>query len=101
MELLFVVLGGIVVGAIAHVVMPWRAVRGTLVGPALGGIAAAVLWEALTWAGWGYGDTWIWIVALVGAAVVAVVVEWITGPRRVRADEQFYRVAAKPTTDAA
>lgn len=101
MELLFVVLGGIVVGALAHVVMPWRAFRGVLVGPAVGGIAAAVLWEVLTWAGWGYGDTWIWIVALVGAAVVAIVVEWITGPRRVRADEQFYRVAAKPTTDAA
>jgi uncharacterized membrane protein YeaQ/YmgE (transglycosylase-associated protein family) len=100
-ELLFVVLGGIVVGALAHVVMPWRAFRGVLVGPAVGGIAAAVLWEALTWAGWDYGDTWIWLVALLGAAVVTIAVEWLGGPRRVAADEHFYRTAAKVGADAA
>ncbi|MFZ7088294.1 hypothetical protein [Curtobacterium sp. RRHDQ10] len=89
MELLFVVLGGIVVGAVAHVVMPWRSTRGVLLAPAIGGIVAAVLWEALTWAGWSYGGTWIWVVALVGAGVVALVVEWIVGPRRLRADDEF------------
>jgi uncharacterized membrane protein YeaQ/YmgE (transglycosylase-associated protein family) len=93
-ELIFAVLGGILVGAVAHVVLPWRAFRGVLLAPAIGGIVAAVLWEALTWAGWPYGGTWIWVVTLVGAGVVALLVEWVTGPRRVRSDDEFYARSA-------
>jgi uncharacterized membrane protein YeaQ/YmgE (transglycosylase-associated protein family) len=89
-ELLFAVLGGIICGGIAHVIMPWRALRGVLLGPAVGGIVAAVAWEALTWAGWKYGDTWIWVVALVGAGVVALVVEFVVGPRREHRDASFF-----------
>ncbi|OIH96827.1 MULTISPECIES: hypothetical protein [unclassified Curtobacterium] len=90
MELLFAVLGGVILGAIAHVVLPWRATRGTLVGPAVGGIVAAVLWEALTWAGWPYDGTWIWVVALLGAAAAALVVEFVLGRQRTRRDAEFY-----------
>jgi len=89
-ELLFVVLGGLIVGAVAHVVVPWRTSRGSLLGPAVGGIVAAVLWEALTWLGWRYDATWIWVVALVGAGVVAVVAEWFLGRRRTAADAAYY-----------
>jgi uncharacterized membrane protein YeaQ/YmgE (transglycosylase-associated protein family) len=89
-ELLFAVLGGILCGAIAHVIMPWRALRGVLLGPTVGGVVAAVVWEALTWAGWKYGGTWIWVVALVGAGVVALVVEWVVGPRREHRDASFF-----------
>lgn len=90
MELLFAVLGGLIIGGIAHVVLPMRASRGVLIGPAVGGIAAAVLWEALTWAGWQYDATWIWVVALVGAGVVALVVEWLLGTRRDKSDVEYY-----------
>ncbi|SDQ35803.1 hypothetical protein SAMN02800687_1566 [Curtobacterium sp. UNCCL20] len=90
MELLFVVLGGLIAGAIAHVVLPWRSTRGSLLGPAVGGIVAAVLWEALTWAGWKYDGTWIWVVALVGSGVVALVAEWVLGRRRTAADAAYY-----------
>lgn len=90
MELLFAVLGGLILGAVAHVVLPWRSSRGSLLGPAVGGIVAAVLWEALTWAGWQYDATWIWVVALVGAGVVALVVEWVLGKRRTAADAAYY-----------
>ncbi|RPE79379.1 hypothetical protein EDF28_3203 [Curtobacterium sp. PhB137] len=90
MELLFAVLGGLIIGGIAHVVLPRRASRGVLIGPAVGGIAAAVLWEALTWAGWRYDATWIWVVALVGAGVVALVVEWLLGTRRDKSDVEYY-----------
>jgi len=89
-ELLFVVLGGLIAGAIAHVVLPWRSTRGSLLGPAVGGIVAAVLWEALTWAGWKYDGTWIWVVALVGSGVVALVAEWVLGRRRTAADAAYY-----------
>ncbi len=95
MELLFAVLGGIILGAVAHVVVPWRASRGVLLGPVVGGVVAAVLWEVLTWAGWPYGGGWIWVVALVAAAVAAGVVEWLLGRRRRAADaEYFERVRA-------
>ncbi|OII24336.1 hypothetical protein BIV03_09725 [Curtobacterium sp. MCBA15_016] len=90
MELLFAVLGGLILGAVAHVVLPWRSSRGSLLGPAVGGIVAAVLWEALTWAGWQYDATWIWVVALVGAGVVALVAEWVLGKRRAAADAAYY-----------
>jgi uncharacterized membrane protein YeaQ/YmgE (transglycosylase-associated protein family) len=92
-ELLFAVLGGLLAGAVAHVVVPWRSTRGALLGPAVGGITAAVAWEALTWAGWRYDGGWIWVVALVGAGVVAVVTEWVLGRRRTTADDAFFERA--------
>lgn len=96
MELLFAVLGGLIVGAVAHVVLPWRSTRGSLLGPAVGGVVAAVLWEALSWAGWKYDGTWIWVVTLVGAAVLALVAEWVLGTRRTAADAAYYeRVKAQ------
>lgn len=90
MELLFVILGGIICGGIAHVVVPWRSLRGALLAPALGGIVAAVLWESLTWAGWKYDATWIWVVALVGAGVIPMLVAWALGPARERHDDELF-----------
>ncbi|GGL72929.1 hypothetical protein HUN58_07395 [Curtobacterium sp. Csp1] len=93
MELLFAVLGGLILGAVAHVVVPWRSTRGVLLGPVVGGVVAAVVWEALTWAGWRYDGTWIWVVALVGALLVAVVAEWVLGRRRSAADDTYFEHA--------
>lgn len=93
MELLFAVLGGLILGAVAHVVVPWRSTRGVLLGPVVGGVVAAVVWEALTWAGWRYDGTWIWVVALVGALLVAVVAEWALGRRRSAADDTYFEHA--------
>ncbi|MCS5486564.1 hypothetical protein NY588_05360 [Curtobacterium flaccumfaciens pv. beticola] len=93
MELLFAVLGGLILGAVAHVVVPWRSTRGVLLGPVVGGVVAAVVWEGLTWAGWRYDGTWIWVVALVGALLVAVVAEWVLGRRRSAADDTYFERA--------
>lgn len=93
MELLFAVLGGLILGAVAHVVVPWRSTRGVLLGPVVGGVVAAIVWEALTWAGWRYDGTWIWVVALVGALLVAVVAEWVLGRRRSAADDTYFEHA--------
>ena len=92
MELLFAVLGGIIIGAVAHVILPWRSNRGVLVRPAAGGIAAAVLWEALTWAGWRYDGTWIWVVALVGSGAITLVAEWFLGTQRDKRDAEYYEL---------
>jgi len=89
-ELLFAVLGGLIIGAVGHVVLPWRPTRGVLVGPTVGGIVAAVLWEALTWAGWPYDGTWIWVVALVGAGVVVLLAAWLLARRRSAQDDAYY-----------
>ena len=101
MELLFAVLGGVLLGAVVHVVVPWRGSRGALLTASVGGIAAAVLWEALTWAGWSPGATWIWVVALLGSGLVAAVVAWVLGRRRNADDAAHYeRVVreGRPTT---
>lgn len=93
MELLFAVLGGIICGAVAHVVLPWRSTRGQLLGPAVGGMSAAVLWELLTWLGWPYDGTWIWVVALLGSGAVALAVAWLLGRRRTAHDDAYYEAA--------
>jgi len=93
-ELLFAVLGGIVIGAVAHLIAPRRSLRGALLGPALGGIVAAVLWEVLTWSGWRPGDTWIWVVSLVAAGVVPLVAERVVGRRREHADDEYFSSVA-------
>ena len=93
MELLFAVLGGVICGAVAHLVLPWHSTRGQLLGPVVGGITAAVLWEVLTWAGWQYDATWIWVVTLVGSGVVALGAEWLLGRRRTAADVAYYEAA--------
>jgi uncharacterized membrane protein YeaQ/YmgE (transglycosylase-associated protein family) len=93
MELLFAVLGGIVCGLIAHGILPWRGTRGVLLGPSVGGIVAAIAWEAMTWAGWKYDDTWIWVISLVAAGVLALVVEWAVGPSRDRRDVEYFAQA--------
>ncbi|WIB66691.1 hypothetical protein DEI93_12040 [Curtobacterium sp. MCBD17_035] len=90
MELLFAVLGGILTGLFAQIVVPWHVTRGVFLAPAVGGAVAAVLWEALTWAGWSYGQPWIWVVTLVVAGVVALATAWSVGRRRERADAAFF-----------
>ena len=81
--------------------LPWHSTRGQLLGPVVGGITAAVLWEVLTWAGWQYDATWIWVVALVGSGVVALGAEWLLGRRRIAADVAYYEAAKARGANAA
>jgi hypothetical protein len=90
MELLFAVLGGILIGLFAHVVVPVRGTRGAVLAPAIGGIAAAVLWEVLIWSAWSPSDAWMWIVTFVVSALAAIGVAWGLGVRRDRSDTAFF-----------
>ena len=93
MELLFIVLGGAILGFVLHYALPAADTRGVLLAPAVGTVVAAIVWEALTWAGWPADGGWIWVVALVVPGVAAIVAcRAAATRRRARDTEQFARL---------
>jgi uncharacterized membrane protein YhaH (DUF805 family) len=89
MELLFVTLGGLILGTAARYTLPHRAEIGVAVAPAVGAGVAAAVWVALTWAGLAWDGGWIWVASLVLAGLASVATELTLGRRRVRDDEQL------------
>ncbi|MEO7122799.1 MAG: hypothetical protein ABI400_06715 [Lacisediminihabitans sp.] len=89
MELLFAILGGIVIAGGLRYVLPHRHSYGVLLLPALGGAVAAAVWAALTWAGWKFDGGWIWVASLALSAVAALIVAFFLGSLRNRADERM------------
>ncbi|MCK6081023.1 hypothetical protein KZX37_10660 [Microbacterium sp. EYE_5] len=70
---MLIVLGlvfGALLGAGAHFALPHRQTRGVAVGPMLGALVGTATWTALTWAGTGPDQFWIWAAAIVVPAVV-------------------------------
>ncbi|MFC5127332.1 hypothetical protein ACFPRL_29620 [Pseudoclavibacter helvolus] len=62
--------------------------------PALGGIVALVVWQALTWlqvaAPWlAYDGGWIWVITLVVSAIATVAVGWSLSNRRQHDDDDL------------
>lgn len=94
MELLFIALGGAILGTAARYALPGRAMHGVTLLPAIGTITAMVVWVALTWLGWAWDGGWIWVAALVASAIVPAVVGLVIAPRRERRDHaEFERLA--------
>jgi hypothetical protein len=89
MELLFVTLGGLILGFAARYALPRREETGVVVAPAIGAAVAAVAWVALTWAGLAWDGGWIWVISLVLAGLASAATELILGRRRAQADEQL------------
>lgn len=87
MELLFITLGGVILGLIARYALPNRDRHGVVVVPAIGAAVAAVVWVALTWAGLPWDGGWIWVISLVVTAVAVVVADVLIGRRRKERDE--------------
>jgi len=96
MELIFVVVGGAILGLAAQFVVPLRHLRGVAVGPAIGAAVASVVWVALTWLGWAWDGGWIWVVSLVLAALVPAAVLYLLSPRRERADATLFERLSRP-----
>ncbi|MGA0566525.1 hypothetical protein ACO2Q7_04275 [Rathayibacter sp. KR2-224] len=88
MELLFITLGGAIVGLIARYTLPHRHAHGSVLVPAFGAGVAAALWVALTWIGLKWNGGWIWWITLVGTIIVTVVVDLLIGNLRSRGDKQ-------------
>jgi uncharacterized membrane protein YeaQ/YmgE (transglycosylase-associated protein family) len=86
MELLFVTLGGTILGLIARYVFPRRETYGVLLAPAIGAAVASVVWAALTWAGWKFDGGWIWVVSLVAAGVFSSAFSILASGIRTKAD---------------
>ena len=74
MELLFVTLGGAILGLGLRYVLRGRERYGVLLLPAIGAIVASAVWAGLTWAGWKFDGGWIWVVSLAAAGVVSIIV---------------------------
>ena len=89
MELLFVVLGGAILGLGARYLLPRRHTHGAVLVPALGAAAASVLWVALTWAGLKWDGGWIWWITLVGTAAIVAVTDLVLGRVRTVSDERL------------
>lgn len=96
MELLFVVLGGALLGLAARYFFPKRHAHGVLLVPAIGAAVAAVAWVALTWLGMAWDAGWIWVVSLSVSALVAAAVALFLGPRRTRSDATLFERLARP-----
>jgi hypothetical protein len=86
MELMFVALGGAILGLAARYALPRRLTHGSVLVPAVGTGVAAVVWVVLTWLGWAWDGGWIWWVSLILAGLAAVVVDLRLGKRREAAD---------------
>jgi hypothetical protein len=83
MELLFVALGGLIIGLIVRAIMPGKELSGITLIPAIATISIIVLWEVMTWLGLPYGSFLIWglsfgitIAATFGAAL------WLNDSRK-------------------
>jgi hypothetical protein len=88
MELLFITLGGAILGLIGRYVLPRRDTHGVILIPAIGALVSAVIWVGLTWLGWAWDGGWIWAVTLVATAAIVVVVDLVVGRVREEADSR-------------
>ncbi|TFC51255.1 hypothetical protein [Cryobacterium shii] len=89
MELLFIALGGAVLGLAARYALPGRHTHGSVLVPAIGTMIAAVVWVALTWLGLAWDQGWIWWVTLGVAALASVGADLVVTRSRTRGDERM------------
>jgi hypothetical protein len=94
-ELLFVTLGGAIIGIAARYAMPRRHTHGVTLLPAIGAAVAAVVWVGLTWLGWAWDGGWIWAVSLVASGVVPSLVALLIGRARERHDAELFTRISK------
>lgn len=87
MELLFITLFGVLLGLAARYSLPHRHLHGSVLVPALGGVVAAVVWVALTWAGLPWDGGLIWVLALVITAGAVLLADVSLGRARARRDD--------------
>ncbi|MET0590478.1 MAG: hypothetical protein ABWZ77_04815 [Naasia sp.] len=86
MELLFVALGGALLGLLAHYTLPGRSTNGVVLVPAIGTAAAGIVWLALTWLGLAWDAGLIWWITLALSAATSAAAAILIGRQRERSD---------------
>ncbi|UCR89065.1 hypothetical protein [Mycetocola spongiae] len=86
MELLFVVLGGVVLGLVAQFSLPGQAQRGVGLLPALGGGVAGLSAGLLQLISFHWDGGWIWWISFAAAGIIAFAVGLVLRRTRTRAD---------------
>jgi hypothetical protein len=89
MELLFVVLIAFVIGLAVRYAIPGRDTYGVALVPAVSAVVAAILWEALTWAGLKYDAGWIWVISLAASGVVGLALALLLPRSRRNGDHEL------------
>jgi len=89
MEMLFATVGGAIFGIGAHYAIPHRVLRGAALLCSVGAVVAAVVWAGLTWLGWPFDGTWIWVVSLVASGLVPALVGVLLNRTRSAGDERM------------
>lgn len=96
MELLFVALGGLLLGLIARYALRGRETHGVLLVPMLGAAVASGTWAALTWAGLQWDAGIIWWITFAAAAAASVAAALYLGPARRRQDAARLAELSRP-----
>ena len=87
MELLFFIVISAGIGLVVRYFFRGRDTYGILLLPSISAIVGAALCEGLLWLGWKFDGTWIWVVSLTTAGVVALVLA-IVLPRTRRVNDR-------------
>jgi quaternary ammonium compound-resistance protein SugE len=95
MEMLFAVLGGLLLGIGVYYLVPGKGTYGAAMLPAVSGAVTAVVWAGLTWAGWKFDGGWIWIVALAAGVAAAALTGFVLVRMRSAADERMFQRLSK------
>lgn len=98
MELLFVALGGALLGLAARYFLPGRGAHGPVLVPAIGTAVASVVWVALTWLGLNWDGGWIWWASFAVAGAASVAADILLRRRRSRADREMLQALIKGGT---
>ncbi len=95
MELLFVALGGALLGIAARYLLPGRHTHGSVLVPAVGTAVASIAWVTLTWLGLAWDSGWIWWVSLILAAAGSVAAGIWLSRSRTQGDRQMLHTLMK------
>lgn len=88
MQILLAIIFAAAVGTGLHFLIPRRATRGVALAPILAAAVGAVAWTALTWAGLGPDNPWIWVISVIAPVVVTVPIVTVLSTYRARHDER-------------
>ncbi len=93
--MLFVVLGGLLLGIGVYYLLPGKDSYGAALLPAAAGAATAVVWAGLTWAGWKFDGGWIWVIALAAAVAASALIGLVLARVRSASDERMFEKLSK------